>query len=209
MGVCRCRGGMRGQRTQPVKPWPIRAAASCGGGHRRWRAPRRPARTSQALTDSRSRLAACSMPALSCSGSRRLIRAVRGIVGLRRRPRLGCRLDRVFVGRGGAATTKSGSPRARSRSSTDPGASSRVCRPPPPTAPRAASAGQRTRAARSGARRAPGRPHRPPPRRRPTRLGASRRSASGPWCHSGTTMASRQGLNDTMRSGMGFRPPCR
>ena len=33
-------------------------------------------RTSQALTDSRSRPAACSMPALSCSGRRRLMRAV-------------------------------------------------------------------------------------------------------------------------------------
>ena len=59
----RCRPGRRGRR-----------AAARGASSRDTAAAA--ARTSQALTDSRSRLAACSTSALSCSGRRRLMRAV-------------------------------------------------------------------------------------------------------------------------------------
>ena len=92
--------GVGGQRTQPVKRLADPAAALARALVVVGVSAAAAARTSHALTDSRSRPAACSMSALSCSGRRRLMRAVRA-------PR------RLSGGAGGAASAAAGSAGAR------------------------------------------------------------------------------------------------
>ena len=143
------------------------------------------ARTSHVLTDIRSRAAACSMPALSCSGRRRLMRAVARSSASGGAGAAGSQSGSAASSAGAGVTTKPGSP-PRRRSSTEPGASSRVISS---AAADSASSSISRVAASSAAvsRSASSRASSPPARRRRrARREGSPRTASGPCDHYGT-----------------------